>query len=142
MLIKRAAIALIIVGGLTLLVLIIPKLFGSFEAPNDGKLPDWLRNALVSDRIGLAKSDAFRSLLFIVMAAGLIWAYLKDKLSIALVMPIVLFLSVVDLWTVDTRYFNKDDFKKKAELGTNVQPSPADQQILTEQDHRHRRRHR
>ncbi|MBK9352511.1 MAG: hypothetical protein IPN09_00590 [Bacteroidetes bacterium] len=135
---KKFYIAIGIVGGLTLLVLIIPKLFGGFEAPNDGKLPDWLRNALVSDRIGLAKSDAFRSLLFIAVAAGLIWAYLKDKLSIALVMPIVLFLSVVDLWTVDTRYFNKDDFKKKAELGTNVQPSPADQQILTDQDPHYR----
>lgn len=135
---KKFYIALGIVGGLTLLVWVMPKLFGTFEAPNDGKLPDWLRNALVSDRIGLAKSDAFRSLIFILLSAGLIWAYLKDKLGMAIVMPVILLLSVIDLWTVDTRYFNKEDFKKKSELGTNVQPTPADQQIMADPDPHYR----
>lgn len=135
---RKLYIAAGITGGLTLLVWIMPKLIGTFEAPNDGQLPEWLRNALVSDRMTLAKKDAFRSFVFIALASGLLWAFIKEKISISIALPLVVLLSIVDLWTVDTRYFNKEDFKKKTELNTNVQPSAADQQILADPDPHYR----
>ncbi|MBX7227696.1 MAG: YfhO family protein [Chitinophagales bacterium] len=127
-----------ITAGICLLVMLMPKIFGSFEAPNDGQLPDWMRTALVSDRIAIAKKDAFRSLILIMLGAGLVWAYIKEKINANILIPVLSILVIGDLWSVDHRYFNKDSFKSPSELSSNIQPTTADQQIMSDPDPNYR----
>ena len=76
-----------------------------------------IKDTLVSDRASLLRSDSWRSLLLIVAAAAVLWLYNNDKLKkggIALAAIGVLVL--VDLWGVDRRYLDSDNFVEKRSL--------------------------
>lgn len=117
------------VGGLVLIMAIIPDVFFSFKAPNhlemvenfnqqigDRQFANDLANALVKDRIDIAKSDAYRSLLIIILTFGAIFAFLKGKLKGNYMVVILGFVTVFDLWSVDKRYLNDDKFVDSKQL--------------------------
>jgi len=126
-----------IIGGACLLFALVPGIFFDFSAAADERLPDWLRGSLAADRQSLLQMDALRSLFFIVVAVALIWAYqLKKIKSEILILALGLFITF-DLWSVDKRYLNDDDFeRKKAEAA--VQKTPVDEQILLDPDPHYR----
>lgn len=124
-----------IVGGLCLLFALMPGMFFSFTSPMDERLPEWLRGAIVSDRENLLRMDALRSLLFIGAAVGLIWFYLKGKVSQQMAALAITLLVVIDLWGVDKRYLNDSDFEtKKKNLEASFPKSQADELILQDPD--------
>lgn len=132
---KKALIwSLSVVGGLCLIVWLMPSIFLSFQSAADAgyQMPDWYYNALLEDRKSLATSDAFRSLVYILLGGGLLFFYLKskNKKQPALIAGIgITVLLLADLWTVDKRYLNNDSFKKE-KLVESYQKSPADDAIL------------
>lgn len=79
--IKSLKIAAGVTGGFLVLILIIPGIAGSFLGQNEYALPEWLKSALITDRKDLLKSDAFRSLVFILLSAGVILGLIFDKLG-------------------------------------------------------------
>ncbi len=90
-------------------------------------------------RIGVFRGDALRSILFILLAAGAIFAYLKDKLKHKYALIAVLgVLILVDQWSVDKRYVNNatNDQKQyiswtdKAQVKKPHNASQADIQLL------------
>jgi hypothetical protein len=81
----------------------------------------------------MMRSDAFRSLVFILLAAGVLYFYLKQKLSATTATLVMGLLILVDLWAVDKRYLSNDDFQKRL-VETHFQPSAADQLILQDKD--------
>jgi hypothetical protein len=92
--------------------------------------------ALLDDRASLLQSDAWRSIIFILLSAGLLWAFVTNKLkSVAVVGGILAFLTLVDLWAIDKRYLNNDDFERKARsYDALFTMSAADQQIMQDKD--------
>lgn len=70
-----------ITGGLALLFALLPGIAGSFSAPFDTSYPDWLLQAVISDRQAMLRSTAFRSFIFITLAAGilLLWHLKKSN---------------------------------------------------------------
>lgn len=85
---------LAITGGLMLILAIIPTLFFSFQSANDPQnvenftqatqskeFAQEIVNSIVKDRAGMMQADAFRSLVFILLAAALIWLWMKEKLN-------------------------------------------------------------
>jgi hypothetical protein len=123
---KGIKIAAGITGGFTLLVLVIPGVAGSFLGDYEINLPDWIRNAIVVDRKALLRVDAFRSLVFILLAGGVLVAFLYDKLKMNMAFLALGILIVLDLWTVDKRYLNADRFERPK----GILPSAADNAIL------------
>ena len=91
-------------------------------------------NALREDRGALARADVFRSLFFVLAAAGLLWAMLRNKLSATVVGLSLSGLLLTDLWLVDKRYVNDEDFRANV-VQENFQPGPADQQIQQDRDY-------
>lgn len=124
-----------IVGGLSLLFIIIPSLAGSFISDQElaSNLPGWLTSALVIDRTALLRSDAFRSLILILASSGLIYLYITKKLK---TLPLIVTIGVLiagDMWSVDKRYLNDDDFNATAKNYRGVyKPSIADKVILND----------
>ncbi|MBF0576716.1 hypothetical protein [Dysgonomonas sp. GY617] len=130
-----------ITGGTSLLLWLVPGIFGfDFTTAGDSQwmsqVPDWYYSALVADRKDLLSSDALRSLIYIILAAGILYATLKlkgDKNKITVYCSAVLILLVViDLWGVDKRYLNNDKFQSKLSYDAN-RPFPqteADKAIL------------
>lgn len=131
---KALYYALGITGGLCLFFALFTPL--SFHSVLDGQyqMPDWYMNALAADRADLLKSDAFRSLGFILIGGGCLWLYIRqDKPSRYL--PYVLVIMVLlDLWFVDRRYLNETHFTKKTTVNRLYEPTPADRVILQDKD--------
>ncbi len=126
-----------IVGGACLLFALVPSIFFDFTAAADERLPEWLRSSLVADRQSLLQTDGFRSLFFIMVCIGLIWAYQLNKIkSEILILTLGLFITI-DLWSVDKRYLNDDDFERK-KADAAVQKTPVDEQILLDPDPHYR----
>lgn len=136
---KRGMIgALAITGGLCLIVWLIPDMLLDFSSPLDSRyqFPDWYYNALIADRASLASADALRSLIIILLGAGLVFLYWKarNKKTMALVLSAgTAVLILGDLWTVDKRFLNDDDFVKEKPHET-YKPSVADNEILKDKD--------
>lgn len=128
---KQLFIAAGSTAGLCLLFFLIPSLAGDFTSPNDGqtKLPEWLMAAIYEDRESMLRADAMRSAFFILVAAAVLWAGLKGKLQTQYVAIVVAVLCLADLWMVDKRYLNKDNFEKRF-MEAQFSPSPADLKIL------------
>jgi len=86
-------------------------------------------NALQDDRKSLYGSDLFRSLLFIVLTAGLFWAYAKKKVTGQVLSIALVFLGLVDLLQVDTRYLSSRNYVESEDFQTRFAPTTADLQI-------------
>lgn len=125
-----------IVGGLAVVFLLfksaIPGL--DFASPYDQELRDQLGTPLVEaireDRASLFITDTIRSLAIVLLAAAVLWFFLKDKLKQNTVIALLALLIVVDLVGVDWRYVNNDDFVNARIMDQPFQKSPADIQIL------------
>ena len=84
---------------------------------------------LEKPRISVFRADALRSLGFILVAAFLVFLFLNGSISQLIMMPLLGILILLDMWTINNRYLNKDSYKDKNEEGEFVQ-SPADNYIL------------
>jgi len=132
-LIRSVAISTGIVGGIAVIFAAIPSLSGNFISASDAQFQgdySFLKETLPADRAALLRSDALRSLMFVLMAAGLIWLYAKNllKQNVAYVFLAVLFLA--DLAPIAKRYLNNDNFQRKRKIETFIKPSVADNFIL------------
>lgn len=133
--IRGLKISAAITGGFILLLIILPGMAGSFLGQNEGTLPEWLKSALISDRKGLLRSDAFRSLVFILLSSGIILGYIFDKLRKEYAILIISLLIVLDLWTVDKRYLDAGRFERPATIQKTFSPTVADAFILKDPSH-------
>ncbi|MGV3705929.1 MAG: YfhO family protein [Arcticibacter sp.] len=142
-LIKKASYSLYITGGIILLILVLPGLFLSFKASNhqqvvegltqaigDQGFANSLANALIEDRTSLARADALRSLIFVLVGAGLIWALIKKTIKQEYVFALFAIVILIDMWGVDRRYLNNDKFVDKSVVDQSFQPRQVDELIL------------
>lgn len=131
--------ASIISGGSIVFFLLVKEMMFDFVGAHDSYYmqnvgPDFV-SALRKDRIAMFNVDSFRSLAFVLLAAGLIWAYLKDKLKQNTVIGLFAVLVLVDLVSVDRKYVNDDDFISASQYDQPFEPNAADLQVLKDPDH-------
>ena len=131
-----------VVGGICLIFWIMPGMFLNFQSANDvyvangaaSRFPDWFMEAVVKDRKALLQADALRSLIFVALSAALIFWFCiaKDsKKILKFIIPGLLILVLVDLWQVDRRYLNEDNFHPaKSKKEQAFQKTKADVEIL------------
>jgi len=155
---KQLIYSTAIVGGICFLFWLSPGLAGDFEKEYKSKdeqvMPEHIINAqqyaqqtgtpyneqliyafegvqdkLVASRKELLKKDAFRSLLFIIIAFIVIWIFLKnEKFNVGYLIFSIGLLVLIDLWGINKRYLNKDQFSsKKKEI---IQPAKVNDMIL------------
>jgi len=122
-----------IVGGLTLFLFLFAGMFG-FRNPADVNFPDWLVNALQEDRKTLLKNDAFRSFVFIILSAGLLFAIIKHKISNRMALLGIALLVVLDVWMIDKRYLDNDSFVESPSASFFA-ATPADQKIMQDKEY-------
>jgi hypothetical protein len=125
-----------IVGGVLLFFMIFGGSLFSFTSPNDSQsgLPDWLMDSLHADRKSIFRMDTFRSLIFMLLIFGLIWAFLAGKIKKAYFFVLLVLLIVIDMWPVDKRYLNADDFTRQSAVDNPYPMTKADQAILQDKD--------
>ena len=132
-LIKPVMISAAIVGGIALIFALIPSLAGNFTAAADAQFQGnnaFLKETLPLDRADMLRSDALRSLAFVIASAGLLWLYAKNFLKLKLAYVLFGILILFDLVPVAKRYLNNDNFKRPRRVETLIEPTAADNIIL------------
>ncbi|MDQ1141100.1 hypothetical protein [Pedobacter agri] len=147
-LVKRLTWSAGITGGLSLIVAIMPTAFFSFTQSNQPQVLDALAqtlqnnrgaaieiiNGVVADRVALARADAWRTVLFIAIGFGLTWAFITKKMNMQLAFGLLALFILVDLWQVDRRYLNNQNFVSKSDLASHYQPRDVDNFISADKD--------
>ena len=141
---KKFWIALGITAGICLVFYIAPKAFFSFLSQGeanqfaamskgkDGAIYSSFATQLENVRVAIFRKDALRSLLFILLAAVPIFLYGKGKLKATPAFVILAVLVLVDMYPVDRRYLNNDDFISKKQAQKPYTATAADQYILND----------
>jgi len=133
--------AFYITGGITLIFALFPSVFLDFLSEKDLNpiasgivTPDGFLDALALDRSSLLSSDAWRSFIFIGLTFGLLMLYLKRTIKARYVILLIGVLVVCDMWNIDKRYLNEDNFVRKSKIKIPYKPTQADNFILSDKD--------
>jgi len=132
--VKRIKYALYITGGLCLFFGLLPGMFYDFLAPHEDPSASPIFQYLMEDRKQMLRVDALRSLVFILLAVGVLLAYLSKRVKMKYAIGALLVIVLVDLWTVDKRYLNADNFVSARQAKEPYQMTMANKQILADPD--------
>jgi hypothetical protein len=129
-------------AGLCLLFYIIPNVFFSFlsqgeaaqfaqlSSGKDGAIYQMLANEIEKVRIAIFQKDAIRSFLFITATAIILLINIKGKLKNNVMFALLAVLVVADMFPINKRYLNNDNFIDKRRFEKPFAMSAIDKQIL------------
>jgi hypothetical protein len=124
-------------GGLILLLILISGSF-DFTASMDEQLRaqglDNIVDEIQKDRLALLRTDAFRSLVFVILSAVLVYVGYLKKIKLQTFIILFALLLLADMWPVNKRYLNNSNFVSKREDKNPFKPSTADLLILKDRD--------
>ncbi len=100
--------------GFVLILLLFGKSLLGFHTENEKTyLPPFLLDYLVEERFKLFRIDAIKAFIYVAIAAGVLFMVLKQKLNQNIALIIIGVVSLFDLWTVNKRYLNDDNYVDK-----------------------------
>ena len=123
-----------IVAGLTVVFLIFKNSLFDFVGSSDGQFKEYYGASFVEalrlDRSAIFTEDALRTLLLVLAVGGLIFTYLKQKITQNTTIVILGLLLILDLVGVDRRYVNNDNFVSALKVDRPYQASTIDKELL------------
>ena len=137
---KFAYISLALTAGVAALIALFPDMMGPFVSEQERQMIGSIQGmdggtartilANISDmRAAMVSSDAWRSVIIILIGFALLFAYKLKKLRADYMIAALLVLCLVDMWQVDKRYLNDEMFVPKSERDMPQQPTAADLEI-------------
>ena len=126
-------------AGIAVVFILFKSILFDFSSPYDSYFikdlgPDFV-DAMKEDRMSLFTNDAIRSLVLVVLSAGVLWFFLKAKLKQGTAIALFALLILIDLVGVDRRYVNSDDFVVARVMTHPFQENFADKEILKDTDY-------
>ena len=134
---------LLIVSGLTILLPTALAFFGpsilDFSAPNDAYYTQQGADITpyIQDRKSLFVRDCWRTAFIGLLVGSILFLFLKNKITELVVIAAVGSIMLFDIWGVNTRYVDHDDFQSKRQIATTFNERPVDTQILSLEKERH-----
>lgn len=131
---KKALLQSTLFGVGVMLILFLFKGTFNFSAASDDYFiknygPAFV-DALKSDRKTMYSADLLRSAFFILIVAGALWLYIKNKFAQNTTIILIGLVMIFDLFLVDKKYVSAKDFVSKREIEVPFQATPVDLQIL------------
>lgn len=127
-----------VIGGVCLFFALFGNSLFDFVGPKDSayakQFPEWVMSAIQTDRGSMLRMDAFRSLIFIALTFATLWALIYNKVKKEYLIAGIIALVLVDMWSVNKRYLNNDDFVSKSDFQNPYTPSNADLFIMKDTD--------
>lgn len=121
-----------ITAGLGVVIFLIKGMF-EFNGLNDALYQRYFGDEVLAmikrDREAVYINDTLRSLVYVLLAATVLWLFLKGTLKKNLSILLLGGLICMDLVGVALRYVDEDDFVSKRTMNQPFQPSMADRQI-------------
>jgi len=92
--------------------------------------------SLAEDRKAMFGGDLLRSLIFILLAIGVLGLFSKNKLSSTVAAIALAALVLIDLYPVGKRYLNENNFVEPGNIEEEFAMSDADRMIKADPDHK------
>ena len=135
---KALKYSVAITGGVALVFLMFKSSLGfigiDFTGVNDAFYRQnygmQFMDAIRDDRKSIFTKDTIRSLILVLLSAGVILVFLKKKISENWVIIAFAGLILFDLVGIDRRYVNSDNFVSALQVKKPYQANPADKEIL------------
>ncbi|WP_303317736.1 YfhO family protein [Flavivirga abyssicola] len=136
---KALKYSTIITGGLAITFLLFKSSLFDFVGASDGQYiqaygQDFVR-AIKEDRKTIFTQDTIRTLILVLLSAGAVFAFLRDKLKEKWVVVVFCGLILFDLVGVNRRYVNNDDFVSSIKVNKPFQANEVDKEILKDTSH-------
>ena len=140
---KQFRTPIYISAGITAGLCLILALFGgsmfdftsSYDASWKGQVGNDIYSMIIDQRAAMLKADAWRSFIFIVLAAGTLYIYtLTDKMKASYVYALLALLVLVDMVPVNRRFFGDKDFETKKNTDRYFAMQPWEEQILRDKE--------
>ncbi|MFL0352728.1 YfhO family protein [Xanthomarina sp. GH4-25] len=136
---KALKFTVIITAGLAVIFLLFKSSFFNFVGGSDGyyrqNYGQQFMDALIADRKAFFTQDTLRTLVLVLLSAGIIYVFLKKKLSETKVIMAFAILILIDLVGVDRRYVNNDDFVPSIRMSKPYQATEVDKAIMKDPEH-------
>ena len=136
---KALKYSALITGGITIAFLLFKSSLFDFVGMNDGyyrqSYGQNFVDALKTDRIAMFTQDGIRTLILVLLSAGAIYLFLKEKLKEKWIIVAFCGLVLFDLVGVDRRYVNNDDFISGVKMAKPFEASEVDKYILNDTSH-------
>ena len=129
--------AVYILGGILLAFILFGSSLFAFEGIRDNsyqQIPG-LIEALIADRKSMLFQDSVRSLVLILIAAAILWLFLKNKVNQTKAIVGFAIIILFDLVSVDIKYVNNDSFERARNIEKPFQPNDIDKQILKDKSY-------
>lgn len=144
---KALGISLLLTAGVALWYAV-PSSGGSYvpaqeaqmlqQAVDGGMIPAGELSGILTNlgemRAALVQADALRSFLIIVIGLLLLMLYTTGKLRQSLTVAGIAVLCLVDMWGVNKRYLNDEQFVPRSIRTESFSKTPTDEQILQDKD--------
>ena len=97
-----------------LLILVFGKsLLGFYTETEKRYLPPYLLDYLIDERYGMFREDSIKAIFYVGIVLGVLFLTMKQKLTQNIALIIIGAVSFFDLWSVNKRYLNNDNFVDK-----------------------------
>ncbi len=93
---------------------------------------EMLASAMVAERISIMQADGWRSLVMILLAAGLVWLFVGEKINRTMLAGGLAVVMLIDLVPVDMRFLSHEDFVSPARRKMTM--TAADKAILQDKE--------
>ncbi|PID94699.1 MAG: hypothetical protein CSA95_02440 [Bacteroidetes bacterium] len=130
-------VALAATGGVALLFALLPGTFFSFFSKQElamfGSLSSDYKpfiDSIAQARMAIFRADAWRTVLFVIPSAAVVYLFAQGKIKQALFIPLMALLVVADMAPIAKRYLNGDNFVSQRALKQEIPLTPASQYIL------------
>jgi len=98
----------------SLLILVFGKsLLGFYTETEKRYLPPYLLDYLIDERYGMFREDSIKAIFYVGAVLGVLFLTMKQKLTQNIALIIIGAVSFFDLWSVNKRYLNNDNFVDK-----------------------------
>lgn len=136
---KALKYSVAITAGFALIVLLFKSSLFNFVGVSDGfyrqNYGQPFIDAIKDDRKMIFTQDSLRTLILVLLAAGVIWLFIKKKISETIAIVSFAVLILFDLVGVDRRYVNNDNFVSSIQVNKPFSPNQADAAIMKDQSH-------
>lgn len=126
-----------ITAGICIFFALFGRLIFSFTGAGDAAFaqwPDFLKNGIINERKVLLTRDSLRSAMFIILSAATVWLFSDGKIKGAVTAAILGVLVLADMWPVDRRYFNENNYVNASQYRGQFEMKPYEKQILSDRD--------
>ena len=97
-----------------LLMLVFGKsLLGFYTETEKRHLPPYIIDYLIDERYGMFREDSIKAIFYVGTVLGVLFLTMKQKLTQNIALIIIGAVSFFDLWSVNKRYLNNDNFVDK-----------------------------